>query len=219
MPVGQPKTGGSWWRGLTECDPLAGERDPYGRLKVDCRFPGSIGRGIIRKDGPLIEVRTYLTDPELSKKQLRETATLRKIADRHNFDPQDVKIARALKADDFGEAIEYEIKQLIDLGCDKKSLYMTATIGVYIVRTLCDLNYADATDYNFWKNHGEANKHLLVDIAEHWRDHKPVDREFVGKIEQIFKNDGIKDYNLVEFVNYWFKIMQDDIEKLNDKKQ
>ena len=22
MPVGQPKTGGSWWRGLTECDPL-----------------------------------------------------------------------------------------------------------------------------------------------------------------------------------------------------
>ena len=196
-----------------------GERDPYGRLKVDCRFPGSIGRGIIRKDGPLIEVRTYLTDPELSKKQLRETATLRKIADRHNFDPQDVKIARALKADDFGEAIEYEIKQLIDLGCDKKSLYMTATIGVYIVRTLCDLNYADATDYNFWKNHGEANKHLLVDIAEHWRDHKPVDREFVGKIEQIFKNDGIKDYNLVEFVNYWFKIMQDDIEKLNDKKQ
>ena len=22
MPVGQPKTGGSWWRGLTECGPL-----------------------------------------------------------------------------------------------------------------------------------------------------------------------------------------------------
>ena len=22
MPVGQPKTGGSWWRGLTDCGPL-----------------------------------------------------------------------------------------------------------------------------------------------------------------------------------------------------
>ena len=22
MPVGQPKTGGSWWKGLTECGPL-----------------------------------------------------------------------------------------------------------------------------------------------------------------------------------------------------
>ena len=22
MPVGPPKTGGSWWRGLTECGPL-----------------------------------------------------------------------------------------------------------------------------------------------------------------------------------------------------
>ena len=53
-----------------------GERDPYGRLKVDCRFPGSIGRGIIRKDGPLIEVRTYLTDKELTRKQLRDTKTV-----------------------------------------------------------------------------------------------------------------------------------------------
>ena len=25
MPVGPPKTGGSWWRGLTECGPECGE--------------------------------------------------------------------------------------------------------------------------------------------------------------------------------------------------
>ena len=194
-----------------------GERDLNGRMKVDCRFPASIGRGIIRKDGPLIEVRTYLTDPELNRKQLRETETLRKIADRHNFDPQDVKMARVLKSGDFATAFEYEIKQLVDLGCDEQSLYMTAAIGVYIVRALCDLNYADATDYNFWKKHGEANKHILIDIAAMWADQHPVNREFVSKIEQIFKNDGIRDYNLVEFINYMFSIMKEDIAKVNEQ--
>ena len=194
-----------------------GEKDQYGREKVDCRFPASIGRGIIRKDGPVIEVRTYLTDPELTPKQRRETKVLRKVGDRHNFDPKDVKMARMLKSGDFGAAFEHELKQVIDMGADEQTVYMTAAIGVYVVRALCDLNYADATDMRFWENHGEANKYLLIDIAEHWRDHKPVDREFVRKIEQIFKNDGIKDYNLPEFVNYWFKIMQEDIDKLKEK--
>ena len=195
------------------------EKDQYGRTKVDCRFPGSIGRGIIRKDGPLIEVRTYLTDPELSKKQLRETKTLREIADRHNFDPQDVKMARMLKSQDFEKAFDYEVKQLVDMGCDEELLYMTATIGVYIIRTLCDLHYADIKDFDFWMKHGEANKELIIDITKHWSDGEPVDEAFVDKIRQIFKNDGIKDYDLVEFVNHWFALMKEDIEKIHEQKQ
>ena len=196
-----------------------GEKDQYGRLKVDCRFPGSIGRGIIRNDGPLIEVRTYLTDPELTRKQLRDTKTLREIADRHNFDPQDVKIARILKAGDFAEAFDYEMKQLVDMGCDEELFYMTATIGVYIVRTMCDLHYADAKDFDFWMNHGVANKELIIDITKHWSGGEHVDESFFDKIRQIFKNDGIKDYDLVEFVNHWFALMKEDIEKINEQKQ
>lgn len=194
-----------------------GKKDPYGRLKVDCRFPASIGRGIIRKDGPLIEVRTYLTDPELNRKQLRETEILRKVGDRHNFDPQDVKMARMIKSGDLGEAFDYEIRQLVDLGCDEQSLYMTAAIGVYIVRALCDLNYADAKDLKFWRNHGEANKYILIDIAAMWPEQKPIRREFIEKVEQIFKNDAIKEYDIMEFIYYMISMIKDDIEKLNDK--
>ena len=29
MPMGQPKTGGSWWRGLTECGPQEKEMANY----------------------------------------------------------------------------------------------------------------------------------------------------------------------------------------------
>lgn len=194
----------------------SGEKDQYGRMNVDCRFPGSIGRGIIRKDGPLIEVRTYLTDPELTKKQLKDTKILRNIGDRHNFDPDDVKTVRMLKSGDFAEQLDYELKQLVDLGFDEKIVYTTAVIGIYINRALIDLNYADVTDLKFWQHHGEVNKYVTKDLAEIWHDHKPIDRTFVEKVQQIFVNDGIKDYNIVEFVNYWFKIMKEDIEQFEN---
>jgi hypothetical protein len=189
------------------------EKDQYGRTKVDCRFPGSIGRGIIRKDGPLIEIRTYLTDPELNRKQLKETKSLRKIADRHNFDPADVKMVRMLKSGDFGEAFEYEMNQVIDMGADKDSVYATATVGVYVTRALVDLDYIEATDIETWKRAGEVNATLFIDIADYWLRRRNVDREFVAKFEQIFKNIGIKDYNIVEFINYIFKMMTDDAKK------
>lgn len=191
-----------------------GEKDAQGRVKVDCRFPASIGRGIIRKDGPLIEIRTYLTDPELNRKQLRVTKMLRKIADQHNFDPQDVKMVRVLKAGDFAEAFEYELQQVIDMGADKDTVYATATIGAYITRAMIDLNYADASDFQFWQRNGEVNKLVMIEIAEYWVKHKHPDRNFVEKFEQLFKNVGIKDYNVMEFINYIFKAISEDMKKL-----
>ena len=195
-----------------------GETDQYGRLKVDCRFPASIGRGIIRKDGPLIEVRTYLTDKELTRKQLRDTKTLREIGDRHNFDPQDVKMARMLKAGDFAEAFEYEMNQIVEMGADRDELFATATISVYVTRALCDLNYAEPTDFDFWKNSGEANKHVLIEIAQYWLKRKNVDREFISLFEQIFKNVGIKQYNVMEFINYIFEKIKEDTKKFEQEK-
>lgn len=132
-----------------------GIKDQYGREKIDCRFPGSIGRGIMRKDGPLIEIRTFLTDKELTKKQLKETEQLREIGDRHNFDPVDVKVARMIKTGDFEGALDRELRQLVDLGADEHTLYLSATIGVYIIRTMCDLHYANPQDLLFWEQHGK----------------------------------------------------------------
>ena len=93
---------------------------------------------------------------------------------------------------------------------------INTVIGIYINRALIDLNYADVTDLKFWQHHGEVNKYVLKDLAEIWHDHKPINRTFVEKVQQIFVNDGIKDYNIVEFVNYWFKIMKEDIEQFEN---
>lgn len=192
-----------------------GEKDQYGRMKVDCRFPGSIGRGIIRKDGPLIEIRTFLTDRELSRKQLRDTKTLREIGDRHNFDPEEVKMARMLKTEDLAGAFEYELKQAVDMGADEDEASKAIIIGMYVVRALVDLKYAGPTDFKFWQRHGKVNAQVLIDIVTDWQDEKPADDVLMGLFEQIFKNDGIKNYDVKEFVFHVFKLMRDDMNNNN----
>lgn len=194
-----------------------GQTDEYGRYKVDCRFPGSIGRGIIRNDGPLIEICTYLTDAELNGKQKRETKDFRLKADKHNFDPMEIKMARLLRVNskDMPEAFEKEIRQIVNLGADENVVNHTLILATYIMRALCDLNYADAIDYQFWLNHGEVNKNIMADLGEHYAAGKPIDESFIKALQQIFKNDDIKDYDLNEFINYMLSQMREDFKKHN----
>ena len=106
----------------------------------------------------------------------------------------------------------------VDMGADKDEVYATAVVGVYVTRALCDLNYAEPTDFDFWKNSGEANKNVLIEIAQYWLKRKHVDREFVSLFEQIFKNVGIKQYNVMEFINYIFEKIKEDTKKFEQEK-
>ena len=45
-----------------------------------------------------------------------------------------------------------------------------------------------------------------------------VDREFVSLFEQIFKNVGIKQYNVMEFINYIFEKIKEDTKKFEQEK-
>lgn len=195
------------------------ELDTQGRVKVDVRLPGSIGRGIIRKDGMLIEVRTYLTDRELNRKQLRLTKKLRIAGDNATLEPMDVKMLRLAKADDLGEALYKEVKQVVSMGVDERLVNYTFAISIWIMRALIDLNYADAHDMEFWVKHGEVNKNVVIDIAKHWAEQKPVDKEFVKLFEQIFKNDNIKKYNIREFVDHIISTARENIEAIRKAKQ
>ena len=191
--------------------------DTQGRVKVDCRLPGSIGRGILRKDGQLMEIRTYLTDKELSRKQLRETKRLREAADSRKIEPWTVKMARMAKADDLGQAITDEIRQIVSMGGDEHTMTCTISMGIWIARALCDLNYADPKDVDFWQRHGSDNADILIDIADYWIKQKKADRRFVALFEKMFRNDGIKKYDIREFIDYLFDMMTADIKQIEDK--
>jgi len=202
--------------GMTIC--TGKELDTQGRVKVDVRLPGSIGRGIIRKDGMLIEIRTYLTDPELNYKQLRVTKKLREAGDRATLEPMDVKMLRLAKADDLGEALSKEVEQMVSMGVDERLINYTFAISIWIARALIDLNYANPKDVEFWANHGEANKNVIIDISKLWAEQKPVDKEFVELFEQIFKNDHIKKYDTREFIDYVFSTARESIKEIRKAK-
>lgn len=190
--------------------------DPQGRVKVDVRFPASIGRGIIRPDGQLMEIRTYLTDRELNRKQLRETKELREAGDNYKIEPWDVKRLRIFKSDDYGEAIEKEIDDMARMGLvDKSEASWTVIIVMWLTRALCDLDYADPNDAEFWVNFGEANRQVNADIADYWIQGREVDRDFVALFDKMFRNAGIKKYDIREFVDYLFEIARKDIDAAN----
>lgn len=87
---------------------------------------------------------------------------------------------------------------------------------MYVVRALVDLKYAEPTDFKFWQRHGKVNAQVLIDIVTDWQDEKPADDVLMGLFEQIFKNDGIKNYDVKEFVFHVFKLMRDDMNNNNN---
>ena len=54
--------------------------------------------------------------------------------------------------------------------------------------------------------------------AMYWLKRKHVDREFVSLFEQIFKNVSIKQYNVMEFINYIFEKIKEDTKKFEQEK-
>jgi len=68
--------------------------DKDGRKTIDMRVAGGIARGYQRQgiDGgsPIFEIRTFLKDEQLNGYQSRETKTLRKFSDNHQYIPLDV---------------------------------------------------------------------------------------------------------------------------------
>lgn len=187
-----------------------GEKDQYGRVKVDVRIPGGIGRGIFRKDGDLIEIRTFLDDPELTKKQLRETKKLRETAEHFDFAPTNVRMERMAQSDDMWKALKKEMKQAIAMGADEKLVTYSTQIGIYIIQAIVDMGYAKTSDKEFWERHGKVNVDLLYDITKFWIDRKPVDHEFVGYFEKMLKNDGIKEPDVEKFINRLFYLIEKD---------
>lgn len=73
--------------------------------------------------------------------------------------------------------------------------------------------------YYFGSSTAKKNISIIKELAEQWQDktRRPVDREFVGKVIQILKNDGIRQYNIVEFIDHWFDIMKEDANKFNEQ--
>jgi len=192
-----------------------GEKNEQGFIKAFCRLPGSMGRGILRKDGPLIEIRSYLTDKQQNKKQQRETEWLRTVADRQSYEPMEVRQARLLLSDDFSGEFQKEIVNVAELsGVDRGELIAATNISIYVVQALIDLKYAEPYDIEFWKRCGKCmNAEKFLDIVQGMEKNPSDSMTYTKMLYDIIENIGsymsIKKYDakavMEKTIEYWKK--------------
>lgn len=175
-------------------------KDDKGRDKYDVRLPASIGRGIMYDDAPIIEIRTYLTDRELNKKQLRETENLRAVYERQTFEPLDVRYGRLVRSEDFAGAMTKEIENVSDMtGISRDSLVFATNIRIFIATAVADLGYIRNDDMKGWQRFGELT--AKVDLLNFVTDYpmngggREKAKQLYDAICEIGKRCGIKGFD------------------------
>ncbi len=174
------------------------------QVKFNVRLPGSVGRGFKRNDDfNIFEVRTFLTDKQLSNKQLRETEHVRKAGDTIKYEPEDVKMLRMIKSGNAIQTMYDEIKQYKDIGVDTRYMEAAVEISAVISIVFLGMNLAMPNDITFWKKHGEVNRQAVIAFSERYID-RPVGfsffPEFVKLATESARRDGIRNFDKEEFI-------------------
>lgn len=196
------------------------ERTSAGYQKVDARFPGSIGRGIVRQDGKLVELRTYLTDVQLNYKQKRETKKLRQSGDAQLFEPRSVMESRLYKSQDLASSLINEIDRFSNFGIDKDDVAMSLSIGIMIVRAFCELGYARPFDIEFWRHHGDAAARPVMRFVQLLKEQNGCTKNQLDDLLiEVAKADRIKDFDITEcsrlVCKYWMEVSNTKKQKRN----
>lgn len=179
--------------------------DEQGRTKVDVRLPASIGRGVMLKDAPIIEVRTYLTDKELSNKQLRETKVLRETYEKMSFEPLSVKMGRIAHSEDFADDMMAEIDSVAAVsGIDKGKLIFVTNIRIFITLALIDLGYVDKKDIKTFERIGKQTAKLdfldFIDAHAEGDNHKAATLLYKN-LKDFGEKTNIKGYNAKDMMD------------------
>lgn len=173
--------------------------DEQGRVKIDVRLPASIGRGVMLKDAPIIEIRTYLTDKELSSKQLRETKKLREVYELQTFEPLEVRMGRIARSEAFEDDIMREIENTAAMsGIGREKLIFITNIRVFITLAIIDLGYVDEKDVALFRQIGERTAEVdFLDFVEahmNKEDNDKVAKLLYDNICKFGERSGIKGF-------------------------
>ena len=134
------------------------------------RLPDAIGLGVKREgDGIVFEVRTILSDTQLSNGQMRKTEKLREGAEKISHEPLDIAHIRFKKMNMNKDNLINEMDRMAQhyqiLGEKGDAIRNRMDIYMWIGVLLQNLGYTNGEDKNFWLNFGTVNRNLLLDYA------------------------------------------------------
>lgn len=182
-----------------------GEREDDGLVHVMLRLPASVGKGI-RWNGRdnIYEIRTFLTDVQMTRKQYRESEPVRRLGDVMDYEPEEIKMARLMLSGNPLKELNADLERLEKQGFDVGRSRTVISLGMGIAAVFSSLGLANSNDYLFWQRHGEKSVPLLDEFAE--RAEKNPEgfvffTEYVALAEKIAAIDGIRNFNRHDFAH------------------
>jgi len=179
------------------------DEEPNGRCKVDARLPDGIGRGIRREGRETVyEIRTFLTDKQLSRKQSKDTADVRELGDELPFEPTDMLAQRIKLTDNPVQTFQEEVEKRKRLGVDVSGINDTHILYQIITFLFEDMGIAEPWDLEFWKRHEQNTvkplKYFMRRMADGGEDFIFI-KEFVNLAKEIATQDGIRKFDKRKF--------------------
>jgi len=187
------------------------EKDKDGHIRADVRLPGSLGRGIMRSEkGAIVyEIRSYLTDKQLSKSQLRETEEVRRLGDKYEYEPLDVwwERIKTLPWEEKVEEIQKQFDQSIERGVDPKLYQVSMVFTVFLSMYVVDHKLMDTSDeekvMSLSKRMQNAIHDPLCEYVLNGGDGKAIPEAFGRFMQQEFK--GIDLVELYKEMDEYFR--------------
>jgi hypothetical protein len=197
------------------------EKDKNGHIRVDVRLPGSIGRGIMRSEkGALVyEIRSYLTDKQLSKAQLRETEELRRLGDKYESEPLDVwwERIKPMKWEDKVDEIQKAFDQSIERGVDPRLYQVSLMLSVFMCMYVVDHKLMDTTDeekmMSLSKRMNNAIHDPLCEYVFNGGEWRPIPEAFGIFMQQEFR--GVDLVNLYKEMEEYFRKVEKEAETID----
>lgn len=183
--------------------------DDRGKKEVLCRLPGGIGFGMPRnKDLSVIEIRTYLTDEELNKRQEYVSRDLRKIADDKTDELLDMAIGANIidTMGAFKTINSRAAKEMKDSGLSEKQAKPVADILSIVYCIFTSLGYVGRMDFSQQREHFNLNREAAIKaVSSNLQD----DDLFESLMKDCAKNLKIKHFELNKCMEYLHSVVDE----------
>lgn len=189
--------------------------DDRGKDEILVRLPGGIGFGFPRNnDLSVIEIRTYLTDSELNKRQLRVSKDLREISDGKTDEGLSLAIgANIMDVPSAFRAICYRnVNELCKGGMDGGKATEASFMLSIVYLVFVSVGYVGKLDFNQQRKHFEVNNETVNRIIG--IPNLSDDELFENLFTECAKNLNIKEFELDECM----KSLHDTVDKIKNNK-
>jgi len=175
---------------------LMEQYEEEGKQKILVRLPGSIGFGFkMRGDAEVYEVRTFLKDTQLNRKQQRNSEPIRTHADKFKYEPEEIMRQRLENKAAKGESLEDDLNAIMEkfkvIGVPEEKLNTIWAVHMAIISAFAQLGYMNPDDVDAMKKHVDVNKDIICDYVLNIDEDN---ERFIQLLEQCAKNNGYKKF-------------------------